>query len=81
MDRIIRELETQGITIYYTDTDSYVISVKRGQKVPLVEGPCFDMFKNELPHCRITSFYSLGPKIYQLQYESAKDLTLHTMPN
>jgi hypothetical protein len=51
------------------DTDSLVVRLKKGQQFPCPEGACFNEWKDELPATRILSFYSLGPKIYQLTYE------------
>jgi hypothetical protein len=79
MDKIIRQLEDNNICIYYSDTDSVIFSLKRGHANPLIEGNCFDMFKNELPGCTIKSFYSLGPKIYQIMFRSDKDLSYQTI--
>jgi hypothetical protein len=77
MDKVFRQLEVLGISIKYSDTDSVIVALKRGQIFPLIIGQCFDQFKDELPGCVITSFYSLGPKIYQITYQ--KDGTFHTI--
>ena len=79
MDKIIRLLESQNIVTYYSNTDSVIYALKHGQINPLNEGNCFDQFKNELPNCTITSFHSLGPKVYQLSFQDNKDLSFHTI--
>jgi hypothetical protein len=69
MDKAIRLLISCGIKVLYTDTDSIIFVLKEGQKNPLEEGQCFNQFKNELSGCTILSFYTLGPKIYQITYK------------
>jgi hypothetical protein len=70
MDKAIRKLLDAGISVLYTDTDSIIFSIRKGQQIPLVEGPCFHQFKNEIPDGEILSFYTLGPKIYQITYRN-----------
>jgi hypothetical protein len=78
MDKAIRLLIQHGISVLYTDTDSIIFSLSEGQKNPLPEGPCFNQFKDELPFCEILSFYSLGPKIYQITYMDNNTLKVKT---
>jgi hypothetical protein len=78
MDKAIRTLLRAGISILYTDTDSIIFSIDEDQINPLEEGPCFHQFKNEIPDGEIISFYTLGPKIYQITYRNLKTGDLKT---
>jgi hypothetical protein len=70
MDKAIRLLLRHGISILYTDTDSIIFILKQNQKNPLSVGNCFNQFKDEIPNATILSFYTLGPKIYQITYQN-----------
>jgi hypothetical protein len=72
MDKAIRRLLALGISVLYTDTDSIIFSCDEDQSIPLEEGACFNQFKNEIPDGEIVSFYTLGPKIYQITYRNFK---------
>jgi hypothetical protein len=79
MDKNIRLLLESGAILYYSDTDSLLYSLKKHQINPLIEGPCYHQFKNELPGCVILSFYSLGPKMYQLTFMNLKTKKIETL--
>lgn len=70
MDRAIRKCYASGVKIYYSDTDSLIIGLPAGVTNPLNMGTALFQFKNEYPDCQILSFYSLGPKLYQMQYKN-----------
>ena len=63
------ELENLKAKIMYIDTDSLIFSLKKEQKIPFKMSPCFGDFKFEIPErYSITSFYSLGPKNFSIQF-------------
>lgn len=64
------ELEQIGATVYYSDTDNLIFSLKKWQENPLIISPAFGDFKYEIPkESTILSFYSLGPKNYAVQFQ------------
>ena len=69
------ELEKLNSKIMYTDTDSLIFSLKKGQNLPFKISPCFGDFKFEIPkESKIVSFYSLGPKNFSIRYLTKEGL-------
>ena len=65
------ELENLNAKIMYIDTDCLIFSLKKSQKIPFKISPCFGDFKFEIPEeFLITSYYSLGPKNFAIQYKN-----------
>ena len=65
-----------GGTLYYTDTDSIVFSLKKGEPLPFPFGNAYGQFKHEVEG-EIRQFYSLGPKNYCIATEASNGSTSH----
>ena len=63
MYKCLMSAQRAGCHIYYTDTDSYLMSMKKCQSLPLSIGYAYGEFKYEIDD-EIVTFYSLGPKNY-----------------
>lgn len=70
MHQKMLDLEKLNAKIMYFDTDCLIFALKNDQNFPFKISPCFGDFKHEISeHCKILSFYSLGPKNFSIQYE------------
>ena len=65
-----------GATLYYTDTDSMILSMKKDQTLPLPFGNAYGEFKHEVTG-NIKYFYSLGPKNYSMLIENPDGSNYH----
>ena len=65
-----------GATLYYTDTDSIVLSMKKDKSLPLPFGNAYGQFKHEV-NGKIRYFYSLGPKNYCMLIQRSDGSTYH----
>ena len=79
MDKWLRNLLANNITVYYTDTDCFMFEMPKLATIPLPIGYAYGQFKDELASQVVKSFYTLGPKIYQLALENVATLSKETI--
>ena len=76
MHRCFDVCTKSGATLYYTDTDSIILSLKKGEHLPLPFGNAYGQFKHEVEG-KIKQFYSLGPKNYCIVTEMQDGSSVH----
>lgn len=66
----LKKLLQNGIKVFMTDTDNFIISKRIDQDLPFEISQSFGDFHYELPlNAEIESFFSLGPKNYSISYK------------
>ncbi len=68
MDLDLRAAQSRGCIVQYTDTDSFLVWVKKGMDHGFKISPFYNDYKSELPPCtEVRAAYCGGPKNYTVR--------------